>query len=150
MLGIFVTGPGWRQTVHHQIIFHPLTGRCVQVRSVPGPLSLDLCRLSPMWTYTANKTLEVIMDTSYVLESSGEAGKPVELTVSPPNPASQWDTISDSKLHLATKAKDGSDLCLDVNIRGFIVTNECKCLGSSDPACNPASQWFKLVDSTTV
>lgn len=144
---MLVTGPGRNWTVPHQIIFHPLTGLCVQKRPVLLPLRLRPCRSSQKWTYTANKTLE-ITGTHFVLESSGEAEKPVEMMVSPPHQATQWDMISDSKLHLATKAKDGSDLYLDVDRLGFVITNKCKCIDGSDPTCDPASQRFKLVNPT--
>lgn len=105
--------------------------------------------MSQEWAYTANKTLE-ITGTHFVLNSAGQAEKPVEIMVSPPHQASQWDMISDSKLHLSTKAEDGSDLCLDVDSHGFVFTNKCKCLDGSDPTCDPSSQWFKLVNSTTI
>lgn len=101
-----------------------------------------------MWTYTANKTLEVT-GTRYVLESSGEAKKPVQVMARSSRQASHWDMISSSKLQLASKSKDGSKLCLDIDSRGLIITEKCKCPDSSDPTCDPSSQWFKLVDSTT-
>ncbi|KAK4780771.1 hypothetical protein SAY87_016877 [Trapa incisa] len=143
-------GPGWNRTIQHKVIFHPLTGLCVEKRPVKGPLRLMPCQMSQMWTYTANKTLE-ITGTHYVLGSSGKAEKMVPLTVSLPHQkATQWDMVSDSKLHLATKAEDGSELCLDVDRYGLVITNKCKCMDGGDPNCDPASQWFKLVNSTMV
>ncbi|KAK8707206.1 hypothetical protein V6N13_058269 [Hibiscus sabdariffa] len=55
--------------------------------------------------------------------------------------------ISDSKMHLSAKLRDGKSICLDVASDNTIIANRCKCI-SKDKTCDPSSQWFKLVDST--
>ncbi|CAL5418843.1 unnamed protein product [Camellia sinensis] len=52
-------------------------------------------------------------------------------------------------MHLSSKlAADGDAICLDVDSSSnIIITNTCKCL-NRDNKCNPASQWFKVVNST--
>ncbi|KAK4741790.1 hypothetical protein SAY87_025378 [Trapa incisa] len=141
-------GPGLSQTAVYQVIFHPLTGLCIGHKNrLLGPIRLEFCSLSPRWTYTAQRTLEV-MGTQYVLQSSGDFQKPIELMASLPDQASQWVLLSGSKLQLASTALDGSSLCLDVFSNDYVITEKCKCLDSNDPTCDPASQWFRLVDST--
>ncbi|KAI3945642.1 hypothetical protein MKW92_016760 [Papaver armeniacum] len=62
---------------------------------------------------------------------------------------SEWETISESKMHLQSKLTDKNNtaVCLDVDSSNTIVTSSCKCL-SRDKTCDPSSQWFKLVNST--
>ncbi|KAJ6890203.1 hypothetical protein NC651_023877 [Populus alba x Populus x berolinensis] len=50
-------------------------------------------------------------------------------------------------MHLSSNASSGTTVCLDVDSNNTIVTNTCKCL-SNDNACDPETQWFKLVNST--
>lgn len=73
-------------------------------------------------------------------------GKPATLSTSCSGDDSKWDMISDSKLHLSSKTYMGSHVCLDVDGNNNIVTNACKCL-SQDKSCDPANQWFKIIDS---
>jgi len=58
-----------------------------------------------------------------------------------------WEPISDSKLHLAATLGSNSTVCLDVDSDNNIITTTCKCL-SGDNTCDPASQWFKLVNAS--
>ena len=60
------------------------------------------------------------------------------------NECSVWEIISDSMLHLSSKINNNAS---DVDANNNIVTNACKCL-SGVKMCDPASQWFKLVDNT--
>lgn len=64
--------------------------------------------------------------------------------------ASNWELISDSKMHLSVKltANTSSILCLDVDSDGStIVTSTCRCLGK-DQTCDPENQWFRIIDSS--
>jgi hypothetical protein len=141
----YCTGPGITVGNPHKLIFHPLTGLCVIRKSLLEPLQLGPCFLSDGWDYTPQKVLS-IKGTYYCIQAQKE-GMPATLSIQCSNPNSQWDIISDSKLHLSSKTSSGStDVCLDVNEKNAIVTNACKCL-RNDQSCDPASQWFKLIDS---
>ncbi|KAG5090270.1 hypothetical protein JHK82_049048 [Glycine max] len=133
-------GPGLSEVEAHKVIFHPLTGLCISGKL--EPLKLGPCSNSEGWEYTAQKVLSVKGRNSTCLQAEGE-GKEAKLG----NECSVWEIISDSKLHLSSKINNASDVCLDVDSNNNIVTNACKCL-SGDKTCDPASQWFKLVDST--
>ncbi|KHN43979.1 Endoglucanase E1 [Glycine soja] len=133
-------GPGLSEVEAHKVIFHPLTGLCISGKL--EPLKLGPCSNSEGWEYTAQKVLSVKGRNSTCLQAEGE-GKEAKLG----NECSVWEIVSDSKLHLSSKINNASDVCLDVDSNNNIVTNACKCL-SGDKTCDPASQWFKLVDST--
>ncbi|KAG9446417.1 hypothetical protein H6P81_012545 [Aristolochia fimbriata] len=129
----------------YQIIFHPSTGQCVLRSSVMmDPLKLGPCSQSERWSYTPQKTL-TIKGTYFCLRAENP-GAPAKLGIACTSPNSKWDLISDSKMHLSTKLSNGTSVCLEADPDGTIVTNPCKCLGT-DPTCDPASQWFKLVNS---
>ncbi|XP_031387460.1 glycosyl hydrolase 5 family protein-like [Punica granatum] len=139
-------GPGISDSNMHKIIFHPMTGQCVVRKSLLDPLTLGPCTDSEAWHYSPAKAL-TIKGTYFCLQAQ-ELGKPAKLGIICADSNSRWDPISDSKMHLSSKAEDGSSVCLDVDPdTNILVTNECKCL-SRDKWCDPASQWFKLVDST--
>lgn len=127
------------------MIFHPLKGLCVSGKSGLEALSLGPCSGSDGWNYT-NQEIVSITGGNLCLRAA-EVGKPVKLANVCSAPNSKWEMISDSKMHLSSKVGDNSTVCLDVDSNNIIVTNACKCL-SSDPTCDPTSQWFKLVDST--
>ncbi|TKY60218.1 Endoglucanase protein [Spatholobus suberectus] len=137
-------GPGIIDGFPYQLIFHPLTGLCV-IRSESGPNTLTLgpCSFSDGWKYTPQKTI-LIDGTNFCIRAE-KVGQPASLSTTCSDPNSKWEMISDSKLHLSSKLSDGSNVCLDVDDNN-IVTGACKCL-SKDNKCDPASQWFKLIDS---
>ncbi|KAK7359041.1 hypothetical protein VNO77_00986 [Canavalia gladiata] len=138
-------GPGIIQGNPYKLIFHPLTGLCVTRKSQVEPLlTLGPCSFSDGWTYTPQNIL-LINDTNLCIQAQEEK-KPAILSMICSDPNSKWEMISDSKMHLSSKLKGGSNLCLDVDDNNIIVTNSCKCL-SKDNTCDPASQWFKLIDS---
>ncbi|PKI77099.1 hypothetical protein CRG98_002602 [Punica granatum] len=58
-----------------------------------------------------------------------------------PSRVSQWTRISKSRLHLSATAMDGSTVCLDVDSKGYLVTNACKCLEGDTRASG--SHWSK-------
>lgn len=138
-------GPGLSESSLHKIIFHPLTGLCIVRKSLMEPLKLGNCSESYHWDYTSQKTLN-IKGTYLCLQAQGP-DSPVRTSVICPGFGTTWDPISDSKLHLAATLGSNITVCLDVDSDNNIITTNCKCL-SGDNTCDPASQWFKLVDAT--
>ncbi|KAI7988845.1 hypothetical protein LOK49_LG13G00528 [Camellia lanceoleosa] len=132
----------------HKEIFYPLTGQCVQRKSLFEPLKLGPCTDSEAWTYNTQQKTLYIKGTYFCLQADG-LNKPVKLGVICSGSTSKWEPISNSKMHLSSKlAADGNAICLDVDpSSNIIITNTCKCL-NSDNKCNPTSQWFKIVNST--
>ncbi|XP_073006507.1 glycosyl hydrolase 5 family protein-like [Typha latifolia] len=138
-------GPGLSNISPYNLIFHPLTGLCVLMKSPSKPLELGMCAESNAWNYTSEHKV-VLKGTDYCLETE-DVGKPAKLGTSCEKSNSEWKLISDSRMHLSTKLpNNGSTLCLDVGLDGIIVTNLCKCL-SLDETCTPESQWFKIIRS---
>lgn len=109
------------------------------------PLRLGSCCESEAWTYTPENIL-TIKGTYFCLQAQG-LEKPAKFSIICTGSSSKWEPISDSKLHLSSTLCNGTSVCLDVDSNNNIVTNNCKCL-SKDNMCDPASQWFKLVEST--
>ena len=140
-------GPGIGKTHQYKIIFHPLTGLCVRRKSLLEPLRLGLgpCSEAEAWTYTSRNILTV-RGTYFCLQAD-EVSKPARLGIMCTDSNSKWEMISDSKLHISSTTSNGSVVCLDVDSKNTIVTNTCKCL-SRDNKCDPASQWFKIVETT--
>ncbi|KAE8710229.1 Cytochrome P450 86A2 [Hibiscus syriacus] len=138
-------GPGLSEAKLHKVIFHPLTGLCVLRKSLLDPLRLGSCTDSDAWSYTSQKTL-VVKGTYFCLEAD-ESGTAAKLSIMCTDSSSKWEMISESKMHLSTKFKDGKSVCLDVSSDNTIITNSCKCISKGN-TCDPSSQWFKLVDST--
>ncbi|KAI4340674.1 hypothetical protein MLD38_025484 [Melastoma candidum] len=135
-------GPGLQDTNLPVIIFHPLTGQCVvRMTSRSQSLKLGPCMQPQAWIYTPRKKLLLLGTREYLL--SGGLGRPV--TVGQGN-TSSWATISDSGMHIATEVGRAIG-CLDVDREMNVVVSGCKCL-SGDRACDPSSQWFRLVDSS--
>ncbi|XP_024993411.1 uncharacterized protein LOC112527181 [Cynara cardunculus var. scolymus] len=137
-------GPGLSNTRPHKIIFHPSTGLCVQRQSLFKPLTLGPCSEAEGWDYTPRKTL-TIKGTYYCLQADG-VGKKAKLGIICTDTSSKWEAISASKLHLSSKINNGTSVCLDIDSENTIVTNTCKCL--TNEKCDPASQWFKIINGT--
>ncbi|KAI7988897.1 hypothetical protein LOK49_LG13G00526 [Camellia lanceoleosa] len=137
--------PGAKQ---HKVIFHPLTGQCLQRKSLLEPLNLGPCTDSEAWIYNTQQKTITIKGTYFCLQADG-LNKPVKLGVICSGSTSKWEPISDSNMHLSSKlAHHGAHVCLDVDPNSnTIVTNTCKCLKIRHK-CDPASQWFKIVNST--
>ncbi|GMI95889.1 hypothetical protein like AT1G13130 [Hibiscus trionum] len=138
-------GPGLSEAKPHKVIFHPLTGLCITRKSLLHPLRLGPCTDAYPWSYSPEKNL-VVKGTRFCLHTDA-SGKSVKLGILCSDSNSNWETISDSKMHLSAKLRDGKSVCLDVASDNTIITKECKCI-SKDKTCDPSSQWFKLVDST--
>ncbi|VFQ75990.1 unnamed protein product [Cuscuta campestris] len=148
-------GPGFEELCPHKLIFHPMTGLCVRRSSSPlQTLELGPCSEADAWTYPPSKTITLQDETQSCLEADNESpGTPVKLGTTCNGNNSKWVLVSDSKMHLSTKLQDGSSVCLDIDGSDdnnvVLVTNTCKCLSNSDgPNCDPASQWFKMINST--
>ncbi|QCD88000.1 endoglucanase [Vigna unguiculata] len=138
-------GPGLSEAKPYKVIFHPLTGFCILRKQVEA-LRLGSCSDSDEWEYTDQNTLS-IKGTNFCLQAEGE-GKKAKIGNICSTLNSRWEMLSDSKMHLSTQINNSSGMCLDVDTNNIIVTNTCKCLTKDNNTCEPASQWFKLVDST--
>ncbi|PON74655.1 1,4-alpha-glucan-branching enzyme [Trema orientale] len=124
---------------------YPFQGLCVLRKSMFDPLTLGPCSSSDGWYYSPQKKL-TIKGTYFCLQAVA-VGKAARLSIKCTESDSKWETISDSKLQLSAKISNGDSVCLDIDSANNVITNTCKCL-SRDNSCDPASQWFKLVDST--
>ncbi|XWS63750.1 hypothetical protein CRYUN_Cryun06bG0128600 [Craigia yunnanensis] len=138
-------GPGLSETKLHKVIFHPSTGLCVLRKSLVDPLRLGPCTESEAWSYSPQKTL-MVKGTYFCLQAD-ESGTLAKLGIICSESNSKWEMIADSKMHLSSKLRNGTSICLDVGSNNNIITNSCKCL-NNDNHCDPGSQWFKLVNST--
>ncbi|KAL5718019.1 cellulase [Ranunculus cassubicifolius] len=139
-------GAGLSNSHLHKRIFHPENGLCILRKSMFKPLYLGSCAESEGWDYSPEKNL-VIKGTYFCLKAVG-LGKPAKLSGICSDNDSKWEAISDSKMHLSSHLLDGTTVCLDVDSSNNIITNECSCL-SVDHTCDPGSQWFKIVGSTS-
>lgn len=138
-------GPGPR-TDAYNLVFHPLTGLCL-VRSLDDTTMVTLgpCNSSEPWSYT-KKTIR-IKGQNLCLQSNGAQNRVTMTKTSCSTPGSIWQTISASRLHLASTTSNKTSLCLDVDGTNNVVANDCKCL-SKDSSCEPMSQWFKIIKAT--
>ncbi|KAF9603092.1 hypothetical protein IFM89_033817 [Coptis chinensis] len=139
-------GPGLSEDKPHKIIFHPSTGLCLMRKSIFEPLRLGPCAESEAWSYTPQQIL-LLKGTYFCLQADG-LGKPVKLGIICNDSNSKWEAISDSKMHLSSKLSNGTTVCLDIDSGNKIITTSCSCL-KVDRMCDPGSQWFKIVNSTS-
>ncbi|KAL8161365.1 hypothetical protein V2J09_012854 [Rumex salicifolius] len=148
-------GPGvGNSTKMNQAIFHPLSGNCiVRIAEDPYQLILGPCSESEAWRYDAdNGTLALYNGTAYLYLQAQGQGKTVMLVDDETASHSTWKQISSSGMHLSTQLNDvkrnGTLLvCLDVGDDDAVMADDCKCL-SKDIQCNPASQWFRIINSS--
>ncbi|XP_010249431.1 PREDICTED: uncharacterized protein LOC104591975 [Nelumbo nucifera] len=141
-------GAGLDEVAPYQILYHPLTGLCVQRGSFKKPLDLKLgsCAESAQWMYTPEMTLAVNGTTVLCLQADG-LGRRAKLRGDCSSPATKWKPISDSRMHLSTTLPTNSTACLDIDSKNNIIASRCQCLWG-DASCDPASQWFKIIYST--
>ncbi|GAY39204.1 hypothetical protein CUMW_042570 [Citrus unshiu] len=108
--------PTTSRTRTSYIIFHPLSGNCVNANarnelyaSNRGPFS--------RWSYGGDGTPIRLMDRSLCLKVVGD-GLPPMLSNDCQSKQSAWSLVSSSKLHLATKDDEhgGELLCLQISI----------------------------------
>ncbi|KAL5702390.1 cellulase [Ranunculus cassubicifolius] len=141
-------GPGLYQDVApYNIMYHPLSGFCIQYSSVTGVLKLAPCEQSNVWIYNAQQGTIMINGTSLCLQAVG-LGMPVGLGTDCDSTASRWELVSASKMQLSSKLTDGNTRCLSIDslTTGVIITTQCSCL-QGDSKCDPAYQLFKIVTS---
>ncbi|XP_058102018.1 glycosyl hydrolase 5 family protein-like [Magnolia sinica] len=138
-------GPGISNVRPYKVIFHPATGLCILRKLLTEPPKLGPCADSEAWNYTPQKTL-TLKGTYFCLQAVA-LEEPARFGIMCTGSNSKWELTSDSKMHLSSKLTDGNTVCLDVDSTNTIITNTCKCL-SKDAACDPGSQWFKIIDST--
>lgn len=126
------------------IMYHPLTGKCVQVNE-NNKLEIGSCENQKRWTYKGSQIF--LKESQKCLTASGE-GLPVSVSDDCESKNSSWKTASPSKLHLATVNQDGKQqLCLQKDTNSSaVVTSKCICI-HDDSLCldDPQSQWFQLV-----
>eukprot|EP01018_Ginkgo_biloba_P036824 Gb_32318 [translate_table: standard] len=139
-------GPGLSDHSPYQIIYHPATGMCLQRSSLFGlDLRLGPCTDAEAWKYTPQKN--ILLKGTYFCIEADAMGKPARLGMLCIDENTQWNMVSDSKLHLSSSIDNGSRVCLDGSSAPTVVTTECKCM-ERDSKCDPESQWFKFVTTT--
>ncbi|XP_030545071.1 glycosyl hydrolase 5 family protein-like [Rhodamnia argentea] len=131
----------------HRILFHPLTGLCVQRKQDQGQLQLGPCREPEAWTHTHCHTVRV-RGTDLCMRAD-QLAKPVRLGADCTDHGSEWKTVSESKMQFSSNIVGSNvTVCLDIDFSTkTIITSPCKCL-REDTSCDPASQWFQLVNTT--
>ncbi|XAR70241.1 Cellulase [Bertholletia excelsa] len=139
-------------TPSYYILYHPHSGQCVQVgRSII--YGADCWRWS-RWSHEKDGGPISLAGGRMCLKALGD-GLPVAVSRDCSGQQSMWSTISASKLHIATKDKQGKLLCLERNPDSnspVILTKKCLCVGDdskdvSKCGDDPQRQWFKLVPS---
>ncbi|KAM3753995.1 hypothetical protein ACB098_03G134700 [Castanea mollissima] len=123
-LRTLVGRPGLPEDNLHNVIFHPVTGLCVLRESIYLPLKLGTCNKSEAWSYLPRRTL-TLKGTDFCIQAF-RLGEPAMLGHTCALSSYQWETISDSKMHLSSKVFNGSRVCLDVDSKNTVVVNSCK------------------------
>ncbi|KAJ8764808.1 hypothetical protein K2173_010273 [Erythroxylum novogranatense] len=135
------------------IMFHPQSGSCVQHRN-DSTVYADNCHTFSRWNYDAESGQIKLDSTDLCLNVVGDGLPPVLSHCTCEH--SRWKPLSDSKLMLGSKDKNGEYLCLHMDDRDCptILTRKCigidHCSGSrEDENEDPTAQWFKLVKTNT-
>ncbi|KAF5741116.1 hypothetical protein HS088_TW10G00111 [Tripterygium wilfordii] len=84
-------GPVVSESELHKVIFHPLTGLCVQRNSFLEPLKLGPCSESEAWTYSTQKILSV--KGTYSCLQADDCDKPAKMGLICSGSSSRWDII---------------------------------------------------------
>ncbi|GAA0146234.1 hypothetical protein Leryth_025766 [Lithospermum erythrorhizon] len=131
----------------HYVMFHPQSGRCVQVDDNNEVFASD-CRSLSKWRHDGDGTSISLLGTPYCLTAVGE-GLPVALTTNCFNEQSIWKLAS--SYQLANVGEDGTELCLEWNVdyNSRITTRKCMQAPQhpKNNLDNPQIQWFTLVKS---
>ncbi|PKA61281.1 hypothetical protein AXF42_Ash006178 [Apostasia shenzhenica] len=140
-------GPSLSDISPCKMLYHPLTGMCLQQSRLNGSPILGSCAEHEAWNYTSEHEL-ILKDKGLCLRANDEAKK-VNFGTSCKDSCSKWEFISESKMLLASMtSKNGSNLlCLDIGPNNTIFLSCCKCLGEQGP-CSAESQWFKIINSS--
>lgn len=127
------------------ILYHPLSGQCAQVNG-KNELEVGSCESKNRWVRSRNGTEILLHGTKKCLTAAAE-GLSVVVSDECQSKNSSWETVSLSKLHLATTDQHEKQLCLQKDSNSSsIVTSKCICI-KDDSQCldDPQSQWFQLV-----
>ncbi|KAK7292629.1 hypothetical protein RJT34_15480 [Clitoria ternatea] len=127
------------------IMYYPLSGQCAQVND-KNELEVGSCDNKSRWIYSKHGSQILLHGTKKCLTSGGK-GLPVSVSDDCQSKSSSWESVSLSKLHLATKQEGEKQLCLQKDsTSSSIVASKCICI-KDDSLCldDPQSQWFQLV-----
>ncbi|KMZ60197.1 hypothetical protein ZOSMA_5G00600 [Zostera marina] len=131
---------------NYKIIYHPLTGKCIQV--IENTILLMDCQGRTRWSHIGNAAGPIrLAETNLCIGFQGH-GRPVSLTTDCNN---SWKAISGREFQIGFHDENlGKKTCLDGNSSldtSQIFAKKCMCLGGSVCSQNPQSQWFRLITS---
>ncbi|PIA51564.1 hypothetical protein AQUCO_01100428v1 [Aquilegia coerulea] len=136
-------GPSNHDKGPYQMMFHPLSGLCINATYLSDPIRLASCKDAEKWEYTPEKAI-MVKYSQFCLQAVGLDMSPRLATDCNVKPNAKWEKISNSGMHISTTLENGVRVCLDADKNGLLITSACKCLGG-DINCEPASQWFKII-----
>ncbi|PIA64507.1 hypothetical protein AQUCO_00100172v1 [Aquilegia coerulea] len=140
-------GPTNHDKGPYQMMFHPLSGLCINTTYMSDPIRLASCKGAEKWEYTPKKAL-MLKYSQFCLQAVGLDMSPRLATDCNVKPNAKWEKISNSGLHVSTTLENGARVCLDADKNGLLITSACKCLGG-DINCDPAGincvDLYKLV-----
>ncbi|KAK9108309.1 hypothetical protein Syun_024320 [Stephania yunnanensis] len=144
-------GPGVTKVNPYDIMFHPLSGLCVITTSEAQPqLVLGSCLDAEAWAYNKSQQTSTLtsINTELCVQAQGP-GEPVTLSKVCSSSSASWEIVSMSRMQLSSRLADSTSVCLDVGANAAIVAKPCECPNDDDDhTCDPANQWFKMVNST--
>ncbi|KAL2517218.1 Cellulase (glycosyl hydrolase family 5) protein [Abeliophyllum distichum] len=94
----------------YYILYHPLSGRCIQVDNNNETQASD-CLSFSLWSHGGNGTPIHLKGSPLCLTSAGD-GFPVTLST---HCMTKWEFVSNSTFQLANKDEKGINLCLEWN-----------------------------------
>lgn len=141
---VFLTADPSSNVSKSYIIYHPLSGQCVNVNK-NHELELGDCGAQIRWNQEGQQIK--LVGNGTCIKAIGN-GSPATLSNDCKSKQSSWKTLSVSNLHLGTVDGQGQNLCLqrESPTSSKIVTKRCICV-DDNPSClnSPQSQWFQLV-----
>ena len=130
------------------IIYHPLSGQCIQADEISGVVLTD-CLNRSRFHHSGDGNPVFLMGSSLCLKVSGD-GLPVKLSGECGDSRSKWETVS--TFYLSATEAGGKKLCMQNASpeSSPVFTNDCLCI--SDPVCsqNPQTQWFRFIPANIV
>ncbi|KAK3416688.1 hypothetical protein EUGRSUZ_H02460 [Eucalyptus grandis] len=111
-----------------RILFHPLTGLCIQRKPEQEQLQLGACNESEAWTHTHHHTVR--MRGTDLCMQADRLEKPVKLSTNCADHGSRWKTISESNMHFSSNIVGSNvTVCLDIDFSTkTVIASPCKCL----------------------
>lgn len=134
----------------HLILFHPLSGHCVQAKEGSGRVVLGDCESRSRWSYQGDGTPIKLMGSELCLRMTETGSRRVRLSSECSDGLSLWRALPGGELRLAVSESEGMLCCMArANPNSTrLVGGECVCLDQDEPCDqNPQVQWFKLVPS---